>query len=155
MLIIAIATIIIAIGFGIYIKVFKEKDEPLGDIDRISKILTTTRKTDIFIVGKEIDFNNKVSTTNIDEVTASTINGSGDYKVIIVNDLDDKVNLSDDEIGFLDELISKDGYMLIYLGGKYSTTWDDPSYGIAGYENKKINQLSGGEQQYIKQTAKN
>lgn len=134
LILVGIVVVIVVIGICIFIKMNKEKDNTLTDYDRISKILTTTRKTDIFIVGEQIDFNNKITTKNINEVSKSKISGNGDYTVIIVNDLNDEVELSEDEIELLKDLISKNNYMLIYLGEKYSTTWDDESYGIADIE---------------------
>lgn len=122
---------IIMIATAIYLGVSKGNDNELSDIDRISKILTTTRKTDIFIKGEKINFNDKVSTKQIDKITMSEINEKNDYTVIIINDLDDNIQLLEDEIALLKGLICKNNYMLIYLGEKYSTTWDDTSYGIA------------------------
>lgn len=129
---IVVVIIAIVVGLGIYIKTTKENE--LTDIERISKMLTTTRKTDIYIVGEDIDFDNAVTATIIDEVTMSNISGSGEYKVIIVNDLNNEVELSEDEIELIRDLIGKDNYMLIYLGEKYSATWNDTSYGIADVE---------------------
>lgn len=113
-----------------------KNNEPLSDIERISKMLTTTRKTDIFILGDEIDFNDNIKTTSIDKVSEAEIDGSGDYKVIILNDLNNNIKLSDDEICLLKDYISTNNYMLIYLGEKYSATFDDESQdGIANVEN--------------------
>ena len=64
----------------------------------------------------------------------SGISGTKDYTVIIINDLNDKVNLSDEEIDLVSEIITQNNYMLIYLGEKYSTVWDDASKGIANVE---------------------
>lgn len=135
-LLILFILIIVLVTIGISICVIKRKENAreLSDIDRISKVLSTTRKTDIFVRGAEVDFNDKVSSTIVDEISKSKISGSGDYKVIIVNDLDDEIELSGNEIDVLTELISKNNYMLIYLGEKYSTTWDDTSYGVANIE---------------------
>ncbi len=126
--------VIIVIGIGI-IKA-KKNDASLNDIDRISKMLTTTRKTDIFILGDKIDFNDNIKTTSIDKVSESEINGSGEYKIIILNDLNDNIKLADDEISLLKDYIGTNNYMLIYLGEKYSTTFDNESMnGIANVEN--------------------
>ncbi len=133
-IIFSIIIVLIIAGVCIYVNESKKSDNELLDIDRISKVLSTTRKTDIFIRGEEVDFNNKVNSKNIDEITTSKISGDNDYKVIIVNDLNDGVELSADEISLLEQLICKNNYMLIYLGEKYSTTWDDTSYGVANVE---------------------
>jgi len=130
---IVVVTLLLITAY-VFIKRSKEKDNELTDVDRISKVLSTTRKTDIFVKGKSIDFDNKVSSENIQEIALSEIDGSGDYKVIIVNDLDDEVKLEEDEINLLKELICKNNYMLIYLGEKYATVWDDASHGIANVD---------------------
>lgn len=121
-----IAAIAIVIGV-VYFTLSDKKEEDLTEYDRIAKVLTTTRKTDIFVIGDEIDFGDKIKAAHISEASGAQINESGDYKAVIVNDLNDKVNLSDDEIGFLREFINKEKNVLIYLGKKYSTTWDDKS----------------------------
>lgn len=133
-IIISIIVVLIIVGVCACIMIIDKNTETITDVDRISKMLTTTKKTDIFVVGEEINFNNKVNTISIDEVTMSKLNGNGDYKIIILNDLNDMVKLTEDEIELLTELICTDNYMLIYLGEKYSTTWDDTSYGIANVE---------------------
>lgn len=118
----------------IYVQIKNENADTVTDYDRIAKIMVTTRKTDVFIVGETIDFNDRVETRVIDEVTESKIDGSGDYKVIIINDLNDEVVLSEKEIEYIRDLIEKDYYMIVYLGAKYSATWDDSTYGIANVE---------------------
>ncbi len=117
-----------------YGMISKKNNNELSDIDRISKVLSSTRPTDIFIRGEEINFNNKVTSKSIDEISVSKISGDKDYKVIIINDLNDMVKLSEEEITLVKDIISKNNYMLIYLGKKYSTTWDDKSKGIANVE---------------------
>lgn len=133
-IIISIIVVFIIVGVCACIMMNENNTETMTDVDRISKMLTTTKTTDIFVVGEEINFNNKANTISIDEVTMSELNGNGDYKVIILNDLNDMVKLTDDEIELLTELIRTDNYMLIYLGEKYATTWDDTSYGIANVD---------------------
>ncbi len=133
-IIIAVIVGIIIVGIFVHRIITDKSDEKEIDVDRISKMLSTTRKTDIFVAGEEINFNNKVNTISIDEVTMDKINGTGDYKVIILNDLNNMVELTENEINLLTELIHTDNYMLIYLGEKYSTTWDNTSYGIANVE---------------------
>ena len=132
-----IIVLIIGLACGavfVWAKAGKENDNVLSDIDRISRVLSSTKPTDIFIRGEKIDFNDKVSSKCIDEITMSGISGTKDYTVIIINDLNDKVNLSDEEIDLVSEIITQNNYMLIYLGEKYSTVWDDASKGIANVE---------------------
>lgn len=131
LLIVIIIILVVVVGFLIFININKDKNENISDIDRISKILTTTRKTDVFVLGKEINFNGKIQAKQIAEANMDNISGIGDYKVIVVNDLDNQLILSENEISLLEDLINKNNYMIIYLGEKYSTTWDDESYGIA------------------------
>lgn len=134
LLIVIILVVLAVCAVFVWIKVSKENDNTLSDIDRISKELLSTRPTDLFIRGEKIDFNDKVSSNYIDEITMSTITGSKDYTVIIINDLNDTVKLGDEEINLVSDIINQNNYMLIYLGEKYSTTWDDTSNGIASVE---------------------
>ena len=113
-----IIVLIIGLACGavfVWAKAGKENDNVLSDIDRISRVLSSTKPTDIFIRGEKIDFNDKVSSKCIDEITMSGISGTKDYTVIIINDLNDKVNLSDEEIDLVSEIITQNNYMLIYL----------------------------------------
>lgn len=102
-----------------------------SDIDRMKKIMETTRPTDVFVLGKEILFETEIKINNISELSEKQIKTDKDYKIVIINDLDNMVNLSDEEIKYASELMNKNGYCIIYLGEKYSETWDRTEQGIA------------------------
>ena len=72
-IVIVFSTIIVLVVIGVYIyqNKVRENAQELPDIDRIAKVLSTTRKTDIFVRGGVVDFNNKVSSTKVDEITSS------------------------------------------------------------------------------------
>lgn len=133
--VIAILSCIVIVGIVIgFIKVpflVDENNSDETDMDRISRVMKTTRPTDIFILGEEILFEVDVNINQISKISKEEISTDKSYKVIIINDLNDSITLSTEEIEAARELINKNGYFLIYLGEKYSTTWDKTDEGIA------------------------
>lgn len=115
---------------GIF-KIPKLNNNEESDMDRMKKIMETTRPTDVFVLGKEILFETEIKVNNISKLAEEQIKSNKDYKVVIINDLDSAVNLSDEEIEYARELMNKNGYCIIYLGEKYSSTWDRSEQGIA------------------------
>lgn len=109
------------------------KGTELNDIDRISKMLKESRPTDVFIYGDEIKFKD-VDVHILDEIKAEKLVSSKAYKVIIINDLNNNSPLNDSQIELLRNEISKNGVLLIYLGTRYATKWDNPEYGVANLE---------------------
>lgn len=101
------------------------------DIERIKRVLETTRPTEIFILGSEIEFELNLNNKMITSLNSESIKTDKDYTVVIINDLDGSVSLTDEEISFSKELINKDGYYLMYLGSKYTTTWEKEGEPIA------------------------
>lgn len=112
----------------------RKGNNQLTDLERISKVLSTTKPTALFVRGGTVDFNGLVETSSISSIELSEINCEKEYRVIIINDLNDGVYLSDEEIECVKKLISEDNNMLVYLGRKYAATWDDPSTEIANIE---------------------
>ncbi len=111
-------------------------DDELGEIGRISKLITKTHPTDIVVLGKEISFQVDVSTRKVDEATEENLTRKDGckYTFFIINDLDNEVNLTDEEIAFIAEKINSENFCLAYLGEKYSTVWDDPEQYVANVE---------------------
>lgn len=109
-------------------------DDNETDMDRIKKIMETTRPTQVMVLGDEIKFENEIDIKKIDGLTESEIESEKDYVIVLINDLYDNVTLSDEEVEFAKELINKDGYCIIYLGEKYSTVLDKTDEGIAEIE---------------------
>lgn len=129
-LIVAVSIVGICFLIGIF-KIPKLNNNEESDMDRMKKIMETTRPTDVFVLGKEILFETEIKVNNISKLSEEQIKSNKDYKVVIINDLDSAVNLSDEEIEYASELMNKNGYCIIYLGEKYSSTWDRPEQGIA------------------------
>lgn len=109
----------------------KGENENMTDIDRITKMLKKTRPTDIKICGDDIAFESDIKYEKIEQPYKNELSKTKNkYLVIIINDLKDNVLLSDEEIQFLKDEIKKDGVLLIYLGEKYASTWDNSEMAI-------------------------
>lgn len=139
-LVVIILTAIIAVGvyFGMgTIKVGNAgksfDNNEMNDMERISKMLKESRPTDILVYGDKIELEN-INVKIIHEINENALKTTKDYKVIIVNDLKDNVSLDAAQIEFLGNEIKNNGVLLIYLGTKYSTQWDNKENGVANLE---------------------
>lgn len=109
----------------------KNKDS-LTSIEKNVKVLTETKKTKIFLLGDDIQFDNKLFVDKIDTLSNSTLDKKDfPYSAIIINDLNDTIKLSEEDIDLLESYIEKDGYIVIYLGEKYSKAWLNENQGYA------------------------
>lgn len=133
-LIVLLVIVLAVVSFGIVRNINFKKDNEMTDLERISKVLSTTKPTSVFVRGDIVDFSGYCEGISINQISLDTIESDKEYTVIVINDLNDNVSLSDDEIKLTKELIGQNNIMLAYLGKKYSTTWDDPTKGIASIE---------------------
>lgn len=131
-LFIAIIAVVVCVIIGVIrIPGMGKKTGNETDLDRIKKVMEETRPTDVFILGKDIQFEVDINTKKVAKLTQEELDSDKDYKVIIINDLDGEISLSDDEIKYAENLIKKNGYLLIYLGEKYAKEWNVENEGIA------------------------
>lgn len=107
--------------------VVASNDDEMTDIERIVKVITETKPTDIIIFGEDIEFPAEISYRTVSYIDETTIesNDAYMYTILIVNDSNNTVLLSDKEQLCIEEAVSKEGFCLIYLGQKYSTRWDN------------------------------
>lgn len=133
-LIIFVMIVVGVLAFIVFQDRQRQKNNQLPDLERISKVLSSTKPTSLFVRGEAINFDGLVDSEQIDVISTASVISNNEYKVLVINDLNDEVNLNDDEIAFVEKFISDDYNMLIYLGHKYETTWDDKSTEIANIE---------------------
>ncbi len=126
---IIIFLVVVLTCFVIYRLNSFKNDKEMSCYERLSKVVLSTRPTEVFIRGAEVDFSGYILPRSIAHISSETLKNDKKYTVIVINDLDDHVTLSDDEISLTKQLITQNNTMLIYLGKKYSTTWDDQSQG--------------------------
>lgn len=138
--IIAITLIILIIVLGMIIGIIKapdflkSDDNELDDMERLKIVFEKSIPTDIVILGDDIKFECDLEHRTITDLNIDSLKHEKKYQVIILNDLDDSITLSEENISLLSDLIAEDGTLLIYLGEKYSKTFDDPSQYIADVE---------------------
>ena len=105
---------------------FKSNDNELVGVEKIKEIIDTTHPTDIIVVGDEIFFSVEVKTRKVDKINKTELQKRDgyEYTVVVINDLDNKVQLTEDERELLRKNLKEYGFCLIYLGEKYSSTWN-------------------------------
>lgn len=103
--------------------------------DKYVKILTESKKTQIYLLGDDIKFDSKLYVEKIDKLSVDAIENTDlQYRVIVINDISDKVNLSEDEINVLKDCFEKKGYLIEYLGKKYANILLDEGEAVAEVE---------------------
>ncbi len=102
-----------------------------NDIQKAARVIQENFDTDIVICGEEIKFKEEVVLSYVDEITNELVENEGQYKVIVINDLDSSVRLSDSEQLLLHDFIKEEGNVLIYLGVQYKECFDEEDMPIA------------------------
>lgn len=121
---IAISVIVILIGIGVVIYTnIKFKPENDSFSKQMSETLKTTYPTTIYIYGEDIQFEYPVNKVNLEKVDGFLNSGSSDYNMIIINDINNTVELSDADIEYVDKFIHFEHNYLLCLGKKYNDTW--------------------------------
>ncbi len=101
----------------------------MTSVEAAIQTMEETFPTDVVILGEPIQFKYEFAARYVEEISDETVGIKGDYQyqAIIINDLDGNVRLQKSEIAYLNHLIHTDGYMLLYLGTKYSDAWEEAS----------------------------
>jgi len=107
-------------------ELFKSDNNELTGVEKIKEIIETTRPTDIAILGDDISFSIEIETRKVDKIDESTIQRKEGFKytVLVINDLNNNVSLTEEEQDLLRKKVKEYGFSLIYLGEKYSDTWN-------------------------------
>ena len=132
LLVFVLVGVVLPMGFSF----LSFNDTELTDIEKIQKVITETHKTDVLLMGKDIQFSTNVPCRKIATISEAELERVDEcqYTILIINDMSDNVDLSVDDQEILKNLIAENDFCLIYLGSKYSTTWDDPTQPLASVE---------------------
>lgn len=106
---------------------FLIKEKKLNSVEAAVKTMKESFPTDVVILGETINFEYEFPVRYVEEINEKTVGLKGEYQyqAIIINDLNGGIYLQDSEIAYLDQLIHLDGYVLLYLGEKYSSAWEE------------------------------
>lgn len=120
---------LVGVLFNLFQPPFFRNEEKMTSVETAIKAIEESFPTDVVILGEPIQFKYELAVRYVEEISDKTVGIKGDYRyqAIIINDLNGNVQLQDSEIAYLNHLIHTDGYMLLYLGKKYSDTWEEPS----------------------------
>lgn len=106
---------------------FLRKEKKLNSVEAAVKAMKESFPTDVVILGETINFEYEFPVRYVEEINEKTVGLKGEYQyqAIIINDLNGGIYLQDSEIAYLNQLIHLDGYVLLYLGEKYSSAWEE------------------------------
>lgn len=116
---ISIIILLLIILVGVIICGTNDDEDPLNSVEHDIKLVTELYPTRFVIYGSEIDFSSSISVEYIDEICDDNLVMGKDYEytMIIINDLDNNVNLSDDDWKLVYGYVENDDrYNLMYLG---------------------------------------
>ena len=135
-------------------EILGDSDSELTDIERIALVIKQEHPTDVIVLGDNVQFQAEIDTRNISKVTEEQLKKEKNYEqtFLIINDLNNKVKLSDEEINLLKSKIAIEGFCLYYLGTQYSTVWDDPTQYVVDVEGNlawKYYQVDGNPQRSV------
>lgn len=118
----------VVLGF-FHVPKFLKKEKKLNSVEAAIKAIEESFPTDVVILGDKIEFEYDFSVRYVEEINEESVGDKGDYRyqAIIINDLSNDVYLQESEIEYLDQLIHLEGYVLLYLGEKYGSMWEEPS----------------------------
>ena len=89
-------------------------------------------RMDAMLYGQNIDLNTElVRFRKLNSITSETISrpSGSKFSYLVINDLDDSIVLSDEEIRMINEYIQTPGSAVLYFGNKYLNAWDQPGWG--------------------------
>lgn len=115
---------------------FSGSDDELTDMERIPQIIQDEYPTELILLGEEIAFETNLPVRTITEVTEASLKSGEEYQYtfFIVNDLNNQIQLTKDEVDLIAKKISQPNFCLTYLGSQYSSTWDDPNQYVANLD---------------------
>ena len=116
----------IEIGFdanGKFQIVMKSGNDSLDSYDQIIQSTLTTYPTDIFVYGEDCKFRKNVKFKQIDNLSEENLKSEKKYKIIVFNDLYDKMELTNDDIAILKKYVLDGDYAFFYTGRKHMDTF--------------------------------
>ncbi len=93
----------------------------LSTVENDIILLSQKYPTKILVYGEKLDFDEKITVENIFEITYDTMKKTGNYayQLIIINDLNGKSVLSQEEWKIIDDVVKTDADInFLYLGDK-------------------------------------
>ena len=96
-------------------------DETDGEGDSYSQTIKaskTTYPTDIFVYGEDCNFRKEVEFAEITRLCDEQLESDKKYRVIIINDLSEIVELTQEDLELLHRYAYEERYIVIYIGMK-------------------------------------
>lgn len=94
-------------------------DETNGEddsYDQTIKASKTTYPTDIFVYGDDCQFREAVDCISITALTDEQLKSEKDFRVLIINDLNGTISLSEHDLKIINKYAYEEKYIVMYLG---------------------------------------
>lgn len=72
--------------------------------------------TEIFVYGDDCHFREEVECTKITKLSAEQVVSNKEFRVIVINDLNSKLNLTNDDMEFIQNFVCDEKHMVMYFG---------------------------------------
>ena len=76
----------------------------------------TTHPTDIFVYGENCQFRKEVEYVKISKLCAEQVVSNKEFRVIVINDLNGELNLTDEDMEFIQNFVCDEKHMVMYFG---------------------------------------
>lgn len=100
----------------------------MDSYDQTIQATLSTYPTDIFVYGEDCKFRNDVKFTQIAELSEASLQSDKKYKVIIFNDLYDKMDLTEEDLKLLKAYVLEGDYAFFYTGNKHMATFIEEGF---------------------------
>lgn len=115
--------IFIIVIIGVLLFYFKNQnlEDELTTVEQERFIVTQTYPTQFVIYGDAIEFHDSISVRYVDQINEENLEIEDDflYEMIIINDLQGNINLSNEEWEIISKYVKSDNrYSFYYLGNK-------------------------------------
>lgn len=105
--------------------VVKEPQSHSGTLKDVTAIISYVKKlneiypADIIIYGTDVKFENELTVRSIDEITAEKLVNDKQFHFLIINDVEEKAPLKEEQISLILDYVYHKEYNIYYIGTRY------------------------------------
>lgn len=113
-----IGSLIFLMGIVVAVILFKNANnsKEMDSYDKYINAAINTHPVEIFVFGKDCSFRDTVEYKTIIDFDSDNLYSDKEYKLIIVNDIDGNISLSDEEYSTIHDYIFDKHYAFLYIG---------------------------------------
>lgn len=119
----------------------KKESKMLTQSEKVKNYVISKKTTTYYIIGHDVEFSDGVHKQYLEKIDKEIIDNTEDeYKEVVINDLYDDVELSDEDIEYLKNLLESEKVFVMYIGRKYGDNKDNLSYVFYRYNGQIVTQ---------------